>query len=65
MNDTSIVKCKNCGQTKKRILSGRYPNNDKRWVDDSGLEWNGHTCPICHQNKVRQRKQNKKKNGYI
>lgn len=63
--DTSTIKCKNCGTTQVRVLAGRYPNNDKRWVDAEGNEFNGHTCPPCHKEKVRNRKQRKKRNGYL
>lgn len=63
--ETSTIRCKNCGETKVRTLVGNYPNNDKRWVDENGLEFNGHTCPPCHKEKVKKRKQNKKRNCYV
>jgi hypothetical protein len=61
MSDTSVIVCKSCGVKKTRILAGRYANHkDKKWVDESGLQFNGHTCPPCHQKKVAERKRLKK-----
>ncbi len=55
--DYSIIVCKGCGESKKRIRSGLYPNGkDVRWLDESGGEFNGLRCPKCHKGKVRQTK---------
>lgn len=55
--DFSIINCKSCGKTCKRILAGRYSNGkDKRWVDEQGKEFNGHRCPACHLDQVKDRK---------
>jgi ribosomal protein L32 len=60
--DWSIVKCKNCGETKKRFRSGIYPNNkDQRWVDEHGKQWSGHVCASCVRERARLRKQAKTK----
>lgn len=57
----SIIKCKGCGEEKKRILFGRYPNSkDKRWVDDTGREFNGRMCPSCNSRKKAQQQKNKR-----
>lgn len=59
-NEISIIKCKICLETKTRILSGKYPDGkNNRWVDESGLEFNGKTCPTCHKIKMAERKRNK------
>lgn len=64
--ETSTVCCKHCGQTKTRIYAGKYPDNiNKRWVDEAGLEWNGHVCSTCHVEKVNARKKLGKKNSYL
>ena len=61
--DSSVLKCRHCGETKKRFLDGRYPKSvNKRWCDENGKEWSGHTCSDCHADKVKLRKQLKKKN---
>lgn len=46
--------CKQCGQIKLRILAGRFPNlRNKKYEDEDGLLWNGHTCGRCHQEKMK------------
>lgn len=59
--ESSILVCKGCGETKTRIMDGRYANRkDVRWVDpESKRQWSGHTCPDCHARNVAQRKRNK------
>lgn len=53
----SIIVCKQCGETKKRINAGKYANGkDIRWVDETGKQFNGLTCPSCHKNKVKNKK---------
>lgn len=47
--ETSTIMCKGCGKTRTRYYAGRYPNKkDKKWVDESGREFSGLMCPICH-----------------
>lgn len=55
--DYSIITCKQCGQSKKRINSGKYSNGkDIKWLDENGKQFNGLVCPDCHRNKVKNRK---------
>jgi hypothetical protein len=55
--DFSIITCKQCGQSKKRINMGKYANGkDIRWCDETGKQFNGLTCPDCHKNKVKNKK---------
>ncbi len=66
--EQSVINCVQCGETKIRYLAGKYPDNkNKKWVDENGLEWSGHTCSICHREKSANRKRLKKlnKNSYI
>jgi hypothetical protein len=44
--------CKVCRTLKLRIEDGSFNYKDKRWRDESGLLWNGSTCPTCHKDKV-------------
>ncbi len=57
----SIVCCKHCGVTKKRVMNGRYPNKkDQRWINpETGKQWSGLVCAECVVEKARQRKRNK------
>jgi DNA-directed RNA polymerase subunit M/transcription elongation factor TFIIS len=46
--------CKVCRKIKMRIQSGKYPDSkDKKWVDESGVQWNGRTCPDCHRERMK------------
>lgn len=50
----SFIKCRSCNVIKQRFNAGRYPDmRSTRWVGEDGYEWNGHTCPTCHKQKVR------------
>lgn len=62
--DTSTISCKDCGETKVRILAGKR-GKDKIWVDETGREYNGLRCPSCHSSKVNQLTKIKKKNSYV
>jgi hypothetical protein len=42
------TKCKICGELKKRIYAGLYPNlKDKRYIGEDGLLWSGLRCGPC------------------
>lgn len=48
--------CKVCRELKVRIANGRYPNRkDRRFVDESGLSWNGRVCGTCHAGKMKEK----------
>lgn len=51
MSEINQKKCKVCGELKHRIRFGQFPGNpaNKRWVDDTGKQWSGLTCPDCHR----------------
>lgn len=54
--ERSLIKCKNCGQTKVRILSGKFPDGkNNRWVDENGKLFNGKCCPACATEKAKQK----------
>ena len=63
----SIVQCKHCGETKKRVMDGRYPNKkDQRWVNpETGKQWSGKVCAECVVEKARQRKRLKRLNQQV
>lgn len=50
-------KCKVCGETKARILIGRYDDSNKKYVDLTGKVWNGSCCPACHVKTVKAKMQ--------
>lgn len=47
-NAQDIRTCKVCGKDKKRIYAGKYNYKDKKWVDETGKQWMGRTCPDCN-----------------
>lgn len=62
----SIIVCKGCNQTKKRVMDGRFNNKkDVRWRDENGGMFNGANCPDCHRAKVAQRKRNKSRTASV
>ncbi len=57
IQETSVINCKSCGETKTRILAGKYASGkDKRWVDENGKQFCGFLCPDCKRNKVKLEK---------
>lgn len=58
--ETSIIVCKECKQTKVRRLDGMFDTKNKRWTDEKGVVFNGHCCPDCHREKQKLNKKNKK-----
>jgi Zn finger protein HypA/HybF involved in hydrogenase expression len=63
----SIIKCKGCGQTKKRVMDGRYANTkDIRWIDpETKKQFSGHKCPTCHADDVAKRKRNRTRSNNV
>ncbi len=64
-SDIDKKHCKICGEMKVRIHNGSYDSRNKRFVDESGKQWNGRVCPDCHANKSKSnmrvlRKKNEK-----
>ena len=57
----SILCCKHCGITKKRVMDGRYPNSkDVRWINpETKKQWSGKVCAECVVEKARLRKRAK------
>lgn len=51
--EKNIKQCKVCGQLKERILAGKFDTKNKKWTNEQGKLWNGHTCPECHKNKTK------------
>lgn len=47
--EKNVRQCKECLQTKQRILAGKYPDNKNIcWVNEYGRQWNGKLCPDCN-----------------
>lgn len=49
-------RCKSCGKVKRRTHVGYFDDKNKKWVQEDGKAWNGHTCGDCHCKKVLDRK---------
>jgi hypothetical protein len=45
--------CKICKVLKDRILDGKFDHINKRWVDETGLAWNGNVCPPCNRDRMK------------
>ena len=58
MEDFSIICCKRCGETKKRIAAGKW-GKDTKWVDEQGKLFNGLVCPPCWSKSVADKKRYK------
>lgn len=45
--------CRICNELKPRIQFGTFSDTtNKRWVDDTGKQWNGHICPSCQRKRA-------------
>jgi hypothetical protein len=53
-NETNMRHCKKCGELRQRIDTGYFPDSrNKRYVDEHGKTWSGHTCPTCFKDKMK------------
>jgi hypothetical protein len=50
--------CKNCHKVKFRVPNGKFPNNTKKFKDESGKTWNGLICGECHTRLMKDRMKN-------
>lgn len=57
MTETGVAKhvCKYCNKERVRVQGGQYISRAKKYVDELGRAWNGHTCPECHSQKMLSR----------
>lgn len=46
--EVNVRTCKMCQQPKQRIFAGKFNFKDSRWVDETGKQWMGRTCPDCN-----------------
>ncbi len=60
--ETSVVVCKVCNETKTRIQDGMFDHKNKRWRSEDGLLWNGRKCGECVQKIQAEYKRIKKEN---
>jgi ssDNA-binding Zn-finger/Zn-ribbon topoisomerase 1 len=65
--EVNIRTCKVCQLPKKRIYDGKYNFKDNRWIDETGKQWMGRTCPECNKQRAKgvmanARKKNQTKN---
>lgn len=57
MQEANIKECKVCKVQKLRILCGKFPSMNNKYVDESGALWSGRTCPPCNQARVKAKMQ--------
>lgn len=54
--------CKVCGEFKLRMRNGTFPNQkDSKFTDEKGVQWNGNTCPTCHNGKLKDFQKTRRK----
>lgn len=51
--ESDLRKCRACGELKTRILSGKYGQHTKKFVDERGVAWCGNYCPDCNRTRVK------------
>ena len=50
MSEIRKTLCKVCNESKNRIQFGTFGDSkNKRWVDETGKQWNGRVCPECQR----------------
>ena len=52
MEEVNYRVCKVCKVKKERIMSGKFPSNNIRWVDKEGKQWSGNTCASCNRDRA-------------
>lgn len=57
MQEANIKECKACKQQKLRILYGKFPSMNNKYVDESGALWSGRVCPPCNQARIKAKMQ--------
>jgi hypothetical protein len=45
--------CKKCNILKQRIETGKFDARNKKFIDESGLLWNGSVCGSCNRERVK------------
>lgn len=54
-NETNVKECKVCKEKKLRILYGKFPSMDNKYVDEKGDLWSGRTCPPCNKERIKNK----------
>ena len=57
MQEANIKECKVCLVKKLRILCGKFPSMNNKYIDESGALWSGRTCPPCNQARIKAKMQ--------
>lgn len=53
MEESNVTTCRVCNQLKVRKQDGLFKSKNKKWVDETGHQWNGRTCPDCNRLRAR------------
>ena len=53
--EANVRECRVCKEKKLRILAGKYPSMNNKYVDETGDLWSGKTCPSCNKARIREK----------
>lgn len=54
MEETDISQCRKCGKLEVRKQDGYFPDGkNKRFVNATGAQWSGRSCPDCVRSRVK------------
>lgn len=56
--EANVKECKVCHEKKLRILYGKFPSMNNKYVDESGSLWSGRICPLCNNARIKAKMQN-------
>lgn len=55
MEESDLSTCRKCGKLEVRKQEGYFPDmRNKRFVDASGAQWSGRSCPRCVRSRVKE-----------
>jgi len=57
MQEANVKECKVCKERKLRILYGKFPSMNNKYVDEGGALWSGRICPPCNQVRIKTKMQ--------
>lgn len=57
LQEANVKECKLCKEKKLRILCGKFPSMNNKYVDEGGSLWSGRICPPCNQRRIKEKMQ--------
>ena len=61
--ESDLSTCRLCEKIKIRRFVGKFDDKNKKYVDETGLLWNGRKCPQCHKDHSRMNMKKKRAHG--